>query len=391
MTEPAPQPSFTIDGDRLTMLDTGPRRLAALIALIDSAQHSLRILYYIYVDDTAGMRVRQAMIDAAARGVTVSVILDGLGSGPAANEKFFDPLVAAGASVCRFEPRLGRRYLLRNHQKFALADGDSETARVIIGGFNIQDSYFGTPAEQAWRDLGLLVEGPSAAALTGYFDTLKRWIETPKAPIRALRRLLGQWSQHEGHTRWLFGGPTRHLSPWAKAVRADLRRAKSFDLIAGYFAPNPAMLRRLDRLGQRGRVRIVLPSKNDHEGAIWASRFTYAGLLRKKVAIYEYLLTKLHTKLFVIDDVVYVGSANFDIRSMFLNLEIMLRIDDAAFAAHARAYVEGEIAQSELITPALYKARTTPWRRVKQAAAYFVITVLDYNVTKRLNFGRERR
>ncbi len=80
-----------------------------------------------------------------------------------------------------------------------------------------------------------------------------------------------------------------------------------------------------------------------------------------------------------------------DIRSMFLNLEIMLRIDDPAFAAHARAYVEGEIAESEAITPALYKARTTPWRRVKQAAAYFVMAVLDYNVTRRLNFGPDKR
>jgi cardiolipin synthase len=390
MAEPPPQPSFLVDGDRLTMIDTGPRRLSALIALIDGAQVSLRILYYIYVDDDAGVKVRQAMIDAAARGVRVSVIVDGMGSAPAASENFFEPLIAAGASVCRFEPRLGRRYLLRNHQKLALADGEQADASAIIGGFNIQDSYFGTPAEQAWRDLGLLVEGPSATALTGYFDTLATWIRTPKAPIRALRRLLTQWSQHDGQTRWLLGGPTRHLSPWAKAVRADLRRARTFDLIAGYFAPNPAMLRRLDKVGQRGRVRIVLPSKNDHAAAIWASRFTYAGLLRKNVQIYEYLLTKLHTKLFVIDSVVYVGSANFDIRSMFLNLEIMLRIEDTAFADHARAYVEGEIAQSELITKALYKSRTTLWRRTKQAAAYFVIAVLDYNVTKRLNFGRER-
>ncbi|KQS03116.1 cardiolipin synthetase [Sphingomonas sp. Leaf357] len=390
MAEPPPQPSFLVDGDRLTMIDTGPRRLAALIALIDGAKCSLRILYYIYVDDESGVKVRQAMIDAALRGVTVAVIVDGMGSAPAAAQDFFAPLVAAGASVCRFEPRLGRRYLLRNHQKLALADGETADARAIIGGFNIQDSYFGTPAEQAWRDLGLSIEGPSAAALGGYFDTLAKWIRTPKAPIRALRRLLAQWSQNEGQTRWLLGGPTRHLSPWARAVKNDLRKAHRFDLIAGYFAPNPAMLRRLDRIGKRGRVRIVLPSTNDHPAAIWAARFTYAGLLRKKVRIYEYLPTKLHTKLFVIDSVAYVGSANFDIRSMFLNLEIMLRIEDTAFADHARAYVEGEIAQSELITKALYKARTTPWRRVKQAAAYFVITVLDYNVTKRLNFGRER-
>ena len=100
---------------------------------------------------------------------------------------------------------------------------------------------------------------------------------------------------------------------------------------------------------------------------------------------------KLHTKLFVIDDVVYIGSANYDIRSLFLNLEMMLRIDDKVFAAHVRAYVDGEVAQSERITTALYRARTNWWVRTKQAVAFFVMTVLDYNVTKGLNFGPRRR
>jgi len=386
MTEPAVQPSFTVDGNTLTMLDTGPRRLEALIALIAGAELTLRIIYYIYVDDEAGARVRQAMLDAAARGVTVSLVVDGLGSEHAEQHRFFDPLRDAGVDVCRFVPRLGRRYLLRNHQKLALAD----EARAIIGGFNIEDSYFGTPVEQAWRDLGLLIEGPAAQHIAGYFDALSHWSKRPKASLRSLRRALGTWSEPEGKTRWLFGGPTRRLSPWARAVKRDLQAAQQIDIIAGYFAPSPGMLKRLDRAGLRGRVRIVLPSKNDHGAAIWASRFTYAGLLRKRVEIYEYQPTKLHTKLFVIDDVVYIGSANYDIRSLFLNLEMMLRIEDKAFAAHARAYVDREVADSERITPSLYKARTTGWMRVKQAAAFFVMTVLDYNVTKRLNFGPER-
>ena len=387
MTEPAVQPSFTVDGNTLTMLDTGPRRLEAMIALIASAKRTLRIIYYIYVDDAAGARVRQAMLDAASRGVTVSLVVDGLGSEHAEQHNFFEPLRDAGVDVCRFVPRWGRRYLLRNHQKLVLAD----EARAIIGGFNVQDSYFGTPDEQAWRDLGLLVEGPAAGHIAGYFDALSRWSKQPKASLRSLRRALGTWSEPEGKTRWLFGGPTRRLSPWARAVKRDLQSGQTIDIIAGYFAPSPGMLRRLDRAGMRGKVRIVLPSKNDHGAAIWASRFTYAGLLRKRVEIYEYQPTKLHTKLFVIDDVVYIGSANYDIRSLFLNLEMMLRIEDKTFAAHVRAYVDGEVDQSERITVALYKARSNWWVRTKQAAAFFVMTVLDYNVTKRLNFGPRRR
>lgn len=388
MAEPAIQPTFTVDGNALTMIDTGPRRLDALIGLIDGARDSLRVLFYIYVDDDAGHRVRDALVAAAKRGVRVSLMIDGLGSEAAARRDFFDPLSDAGADVCQFFPRLGRRYLLRNHQKLAIADG----ARAIIGGFNVQDSYFGTPAEQAWRDLGLLVEGPAVERLAGYHDALSRWMHTPRASMRALRRLLGQWSEPRGRPmRWLLGGPTRRLSPWARTVRKDMRRARLIDIVAGYFAPSPTILRRTKKVGRRGRVRIVLPSKNDHGAAIWASRFTYAGLLRKGVELYEYQPTKLHTKLYVIDDTVHIGSANFDMRSLFINLELMLRIEDAAFAAHVRAYVDGEIADSMRVTPEWYAEHTTAWMRVKQFAAYFVMAVLDPSVTRGLNFGPDRR
>ena len=383
----AGEPSFTIEGDTLRLITEGPDRLAALLDLIMGAERSLRIIYYIYVDDDAGAKVRAALIAAAQRGVSVSLLVDGLGSEHAQNHRFFDPLKHAGVDVCRFVPRWGRRYLLRNHQKLALADEE----RVIIGGFNIQDSYFGTAEDQAWRDLGFYVEGPSAAHLTGYFDALARWAKREQPPLSSLRGLLSKWSEPAGQTRWLFGGPTRKLSPWAASVRADLDRAMRADLISAYFAPSPGWLRRLDRIGLRGEARVVLASKNDHGAAIWASRFTYAGLLRKRVRIFEYQPTKLHTKLFVIDDIVYIGSANYDIRSLFLNLELMLRVEDAAFAAHVRAYVDGEVAESEEITLPLYNARTGWWTRIKQAAAFFVMTVLDYNVTRRLNFGPERR
>lgn len=376
---------FTVGGNTLELLTEGPERLERLIALIDGAARSLRVLYYIYTDSNSGRRIADALIRAQARGVQVSLVVDGLGSEEAAQRKFFAPLRAAGIDMCRFVPRLGRRYLLRNHQKLALAD---ET-RAIIGGFNVDDDYFGTAAEQAWRDLGLWVEGPAAVSLAGYFDALSHWAKQHKPPMRALTRTLRQWSQPAGPTRWLFGGPTRKLSPWARAVRQDMDGCRSLDIITGYFAPSPGMLRRLDRAGRRGKVRIVLPSKNDHVMAIWASRFTYRGLIKKQVEIYEYQPTKLHTKLFLIDDVVYIGSANFDVRSLFLNLEIMLRIDDPAFAAHVRAYIDGEVSRSERITAELNKARSPVITRIKQALAYFVMATVDLNVTRRLNLGPE--
>lgn len=382
--------AFVVEGNALRLLTGGRERMRELLALVDGAQRSVRLLYYIYEDDEAGQALGEAMIRAASRGVSVSLIVDGLGSEAAARGGFFDPIEAAGVHVCRFIPRFGRKYLLRNHQKLALADD----ARAIIGGFNIKADYFGRPDDDgdAWRDLGLSIDGPAAARLSGYFDALARWCARPRAPIRALNRLLRAWSEKEGDVRWLLGGPTRRLSPWARTIRREFKHSRRIDLIAAYFAPGPSMLRRLGKAARRGgSVRVILPAITDHGMAIWASRFTYAGLLRRGVGIFEYLPTKLHSKLIVIDNIVHIGSANFDIRSLFLNLEMMLRIEDAAFAAHVRAYVDGEVAASEEITPALHRQRMTPWRRVTQAAAYFVMAVVDPTLSRNLPFLGERR
>jgi len=383
---PPEQPVFRVGDDALTLLDTGPRRLEAVLDLIDGAQVSLRILYYIYADDETGRRVRDAMIAAARRGVKVSVVVDGFGAG--ADEAFFRPLVDTGARLSRFEPRFGRRYLLRNHQKLALADAEGPAPRIIIGGFNIEDDYFGTPADQSWRDLGLLVEGPAAARMAGYFDALYDWTDNPKGRLRDLNKALAHWSEAKGRLRWLIGGPTRRLSPWARTVRDDMRRGRRIDVIAAYFTPSPTMLRRLDRAGRRdAEVRIVTAGKSDNQATIAAARFTYAGLLRKGVRIFEYQPTKLHTKLYVIDDAVHIGSANFDMRSLFVNLELMLRVEDATFAAHVRAYVDGEVARSEAITPDWYKRQTGWFQRLRQFAAYILIAVIDPSVSLGLNFG----
>lgn len=380
------EPRFTVDGNRLTLLPTGASRFDALLRLIRGAKRSLRILFYIYADDASGQEVRDALVGAARRGIDVRLIIDGFGS--EAPRAFFEPLRDAGASVCFFQPRFGRRYLLRNHQKLALADAEQSRPSIIVGGFNVEDDYFGDDPSACWRDLGLLVEGPAAGRLRGYFDGLEAWVREPSARLRQLNRALRRWSEKQGALRWLIGGPTRRLSPWARSVRADMRRARRIDIVAGYFTPSPTMLRRLDRAGKKGReVRVVTAARSDNSATVQAARFTYAGLLRKGVRIFEYQPAKLHTKLYVVDDAVHIGSANFDMRSLFINLELMLRVEDAAFAAHVRAYVDGEIARSEEVTAAWYKKHTGPVTRVRQFLAYLLVGVVDPGVSRGLNLG----
>ena len=83
--------------------------MRALLELIDSAKKTLRLVYYMFVEDSAGERVRAALIEACRRGVSVSLTIDGFGS--SASDGFLAPLEQAGADICRFQPRFGRRYL----------------------------------------------------------------------------------------------------------------------------------------------------------------------------------------------------------------------------------------------------------------------------------------
>ncbi len=106
--------------------------------------------------------------------------------------------------------------------------------------------------------------------------------------------------------------------------------------------------------------------------------------------MFEYEAAKLHTKLAIVDDVVHIGSSNFDYRSLYINLEVMLRIKDAGFAAAMRSYFDRELKNCEWISPAVHKKRANPWRRLKWAISHFLVNMLDYTVTRRLNFRPER-
>jgi cardiolipin synthase len=376
--------SITVDGNRLTLITDGPARLAALLKLIDEAESSLRLLFYMFASDASGTRARDALVRAAGRGVEVWLLTDRFGCSDVKPE-FTQPLVDAGVRFCQFHPSWGRRYLLRNHQKMAIADGKL----CIVGGSNVSDAYFGKPEDNAWRDLWLVVEGPAADRLGTYFDAVMGWALKKGTRIRTLRKIIFVHSESEGALQWQFSGPMRRASPLMRAMCRELSGARKVDLIAAYFSPPRGFLRRLCRVGRRGRARVVTASKSDNTTTIYAARYTYPRLIRNGVEVFEYQPTKLHTKLLIVDDVTHIGSSNFDYRSLYLNMEIMLRIDDARFAERMRTYFDGEVAHSRQITRAVYRQHAGLWKRIKWAVSHWLVTAVDYTVTRKLNFPVE--
>jgi len=388
VSQPLPQAfdTVTVEDHRLTVIVDTQARLSRLLALIDGAHESLRLCYYIFADDAVGRTVRESLIDVCNRGVSVTLLIDGFGRSPLP-ESFLDPLQEAGARIDRFLPRMGRRYLLRNHQKILIADGK----HALVGGANIAEDYFRPTDSPPWYDLSLQIEGPKAADLTVYFDALRAWMQSRKQGIRRLQGLIAAASDHIGALQWKLGGPFERLSPYARALRSDLDAASTVDMIQAYFAPEFTFLRRLGRAARRGEAHVMTAALSDNMTTIGAARHCYGLLLRRGAKIYEYHAAKLHMKLIVADDITYIGSANYDTRSIFINLEIMLRIKDAAFARQMRDFCRAEMAQAQEITPEWLKRASGPFRRLRWFLAWFLFSTIDYTIARRFNIGPDRR
>src|SRR5689334_20556125 len=368
-----------VAGNRLELIESGVDRFTMLLQLVDGAETSIKMLMYMFNPDKDGDAVRDALTEAALRGVHVKLLIDGFGS--AATPKFFTDLGKAGGEHCVFNPSWGRRYLLRNHQKLIVVDDRT----VLIGGANIDATYLEDRGAKHWRDLWLRIDGPEAALPSRYFDSLFRWSRRSKSKLRSLRRMLAEYNEWRGPLQWKFSGPLSMRNSWWRSIGRDMKNARRLDMIFAYFAPPGAMLRRIGRVGRRGRARIINAAKSDNNATIAAARHSYSRLIRRHVELYEYQPAKLHTKLAIVDDIVHIGSSNFDYRSFYINLEIMLRIKDAAFAEAMRGYFEAELRDCKWITPEVHKRRSSPWRRFKWALSHYLVNIMDYSVTRRLN------
>tara|TARA_B100001057_G_scaffold151161_1_gene151090 strand:- start:218 stop:1393 length:1176 start_codon:yes stop_codon:yes gene_type:complete len=377
-----PEPfSAQAHGLSFTFYPAGKDRRAALLEIINGARQSLKIAFYIFARDAVGREVRDALVAAVERGVDVTLIVDGFGA--EADEEFFAEMTDAGGTFLTFMAKWSRRALIRNHQKMVIADD----AVAMLGGFNVEDDYFAPPQENGWNDLGFRLEGEAVQRVAAWFAELVEWASDDKAQFRDIRHRVRNWEAGDGPVQLLIGGPSRRLSSWARRVSQDLEQGERLDMMMAYFSPNGRLRERIRKIAAKGRTNLLLAGKSDNGATIGASRALYRRLLEAGANIREFQACKLHTKLIVLDNAVYLGSANFDMRSLYVNLEIVLRIEDAALADTMREFIEQHYEASERVTPELHARRATPWTRAKWWASWFLVSVVDYTVSRKLNLG----
>lgn len=358
-------------GHRFRWLHTGTAAYETMVAMVDGANGAVDVEFYTVTPSGPAGRLQAALLRALARGVRVRVLLDAFGSSalPAAWD---ERLRVAGADVRRFNPRPLLRWSFRDHRKLIVCD-----ERVaLIGGFNVTAEFEGDGIQQGWRDLGVLIEGPVAKDLAAGFASVFAAASLGRKTVRPLARFLRNQSVGLEGAAAIVGGPSGPRALLNRILRADLKAASRVDIAAAYFLPTRRMRRLLRQSARRGYVRLLLSVNSDVPVARLASQHIYRAMLRNGVELREYEPQVMHTKALVVDDVVYVGSANLDTRSLQLNFELLVRLPSPLLAAQLRARIDHDCAMARRVPPDWPEHRTF-LQRLLQRWSYFLVARVD--------------
>jgi len=347
-----------------------------MLHAIAAAKKSIRLETYIYADGRLGKQFLVALVAAARRGVHVQVMVDAVGSWLLPGD-FFKPLTDAGGEARRFNPLNFWRFGVRDHRKLLVCDDRI----AFVGGFNIADEYDGDGVTCGWCDAGAKIEN---AVLVGKlalsFDQLFVTADFHRRPLLRLRAFKGRRRGNRKRTGEdvLLAHPGAGKSLFQVALHNDLHSAKDVTIVSAYFLPPRQLRRDLRWAAKRGaRVRLILAGKSDVPVAQSAARMYYRRLLRAGVEIYEYEPQILHAKLMITGNAVYIGSANLDVRSLHLNYEVMVRLQDKAVMDGAQSYVERILKHCRKMDPAQWQRAQTLWERWKSYWAHLLLRHVD--------------
>jgi cardiolipin synthase len=332
-----------VGGNNLSFLTTGEEEFETLARQIRQARHHIHFTTFILGHDDTGREAIKLLAERAREGVKVRLLLDSLGC-LFSRGGFVAPLVKAGGEVGRFMPVMPFSSRgsanLRNHRKMVIFDH----ATAIIGGRNIARENMGPrPYRKRWRDLGTLIEGPAAAMLNEIF--IADWCFTIRqSPDDLHAEISAQAAEMRGSSELqvVASGPDVKGDPLYEGIVAMIQEAeKSIWIVTPYFIPDDVLLRSLIVKARAGKqVTLIVPAHSNHPITDFARHYYTRELRLAGARILHYTAGMLHAKAVVVDDRAgLVGSANFDLRSLFVNFEIGVFAYSAPDVAALKAWM----------------------------------------------------
>lgn len=340
-----------------------------LLKDIQQATQHIDMLFYIWLPDTNGSKVAQALQQAAQRGVTCRVLVDNFGSKLLIRSPFWQAMRQSGVTLNVALPirnfllvPLTGRIDLRNHRKIIVID----QVITYCGSQNCADPAFKIKARYApWVDIMVRFTGPIAAQNQLLFanDWLLNSKQLLTNPIDIPLLLPNVTSNTIAQV--IGTGPTIRASAISElfTLLISLARETLF-ITTPYYVPDDSMHNALCTAAYRGvAVTVILPARNDSWIVSAASRSYYMSLLEAGVKLYEYKAGLLHAKTLTLDNAItLIGSANLDRRSFDLNYENNMLVYSYQLTASIKQRQQSYLADSQAVTLPEVKA----WSKPKQ-------------------------
>ena len=313
-------------GNRVHLLTTGEESFERLEHAIRHAKHSIHLMTFILGRDAVGKRIIRLLAQRAKEGVKVRLLLDGLGCFLSSG-RFCDPLRQAGGEVVKFMPVMPLQRPstanLRNHRKMAIFDHRI----AALGGRNLASEYMGpTPLKRRWRDLGGVIEGPAVRLLDEIF--LADWAFASGQSLTELQKELPlevPAAVGDSEVQIVASGPDVSGDPLYEGILSLVQQAeRSVWIVTPYFIPDEVLFRSLVVQARAGiDIRLVVPARSNHPITDLARRHYLRGLSAAGVKVLLYGPGMIHAKMLLVDEQTGLfGSANMDLRSLFLNFEV---------------------------------------------------------------------
>ncbi len=343
--------------NQLTLINQTSEILDTLIADIDQAKEAIHLEFYIWQPGGKADEVAQALIKAAARGVDVKLLLDAAGS-----RLFFkshwpktlrkSSIIVVKALAVSPLRMFFRRLDLRLHRKIVVIDNTI----AYTGSMNLVDPrYFNQQAGVGeWIDVMVRITGTTVPVL----NSIHAWdweVETNDRTLPELPVCLPH-KEHEitDLVQVIPSGPGMREEIIHQVLLQSIYQAQqSIVITTPYFVPSENLQLALVIAGQRGvQVDIIVPDKNDSTMVEWASRAFFTQLLDAGVNIHRFTGGLLHTKSVVIDENhCLIGTVNLDMRSLWLNFEVTLAVDNLTFTQDLQKVQQSYLTESIQVCP----------------------------------------
>ncbi|BFI91182.1 cardiolipin synthase [Enterobacterales bacterium endosymbiont of Anomoneura mori] len=304
---------------------------------IKLAKKKIEIIFYIWKQGGIVNKIIEALINASKRGVCCRIILDSIGCYNFLYSNYFKKMCNAGIKIVKaFKINIFNLFLrrldIRQHKKLILIDNNI----VYTGSMNMVDNNCLKNKIFKYIDIMIRFKG-KISNIMNIIYAFDWEMETGKKILFNEKYKKKKFFYNKKNQNFHIVSSIYNLSNKLiyKVFLTSIYSAKKKIIITSpYFIPTNELIEAICKVSLKGiNVILILPKYNDCFMLSWANKYFFSKLLNSGVKIYKFKKGLLHTKSILIDEKVsIIGTVNFDIRSFYLNSEILLIIEDKKFS-----------------------------------------------------------